>query len=75
MARMRTWKFAEFIRVLEDHGFILDRQRGSARVYKGVVGGKVRLVSVHVHRPSDDIKRGTLQSMIRQSGLPKKLFR
>ena len=75
MARMRTWTFAEFIKLLEQHGFVLDRQRGSARIYKGEVGGQVRLVSVHVHRGSDDIKRGTLQSMIRQSGLPKKLFR
>ena len=35
----------------------------------------MRLVSVHYHRGSDDIRRGTLNSMIRQSGLPKKLFR
>ncbi len=33
------------------------------------------MVSVACHRESDDIKPGTLASMIRQSGLPKKLFR
>ncbi|MFQ5774178.1 MAG: type II toxin-antitoxin system HicA family toxin [Kiloniellaceae bacterium] len=72
---MRTWTFNEFIRLLEKHGFALERQTGSSRIYKGAIGGKVRLVSVHFHRGSDDIRRGTPQSMIRQSGLPKKLFR
>ncbi len=72
---MRTWKFNEFIRLLERNGFALDRQSGKARIYKGRVDGKVRLVSVHFHRGSNDIKLGTLISMIRQSGLPKKLFR
>lgn len=54
---------------------MLDRQRGSGKSFKGMVEGKVRLVSIHFHRGSDDIKPGTLNSMIRQSGLPKKLFR
>ncbi|MCH9000612.1 MAG: type II toxin-antitoxin system HicA family toxin [Proteobacteria bacterium] len=72
---MRTWKFRDLIRLLEKQGFELDRQSGNSRIYKGIVGGKVRLVSVHYHRGSDDIKPGTLNSMIRQSGLPKKLFR
>ena len=72
---MKTWKVNDFIRMLEQHDFVLDRQRGGSRIYKGVVGGKVRLVSVHYHRGSDDIRRGTLNSMIRQSGLPKRLIR
>ena len=72
---MRTWKFNDFIRLLKERGFELDRKSGSSRIYKGVIGGKVRLVSVHYHRGSDEIRRGTLDSMIRQSGLPKKLFR
>lgn len=61
--------------MLERHGFVLDRQSGNSRIYKGKVGGKARLVSVHFHRGSDDIKAGTLASMIRASGLPKKNFR
>jgi predicted RNA binding protein YcfA (HicA-like mRNA interferase family) len=72
---MRTWKFKDFIRLLEKQGFGLDRQSGNSRIYKGIGGGKVRLVSIHYHRGSDDIKPGTLDSMIRQSGLPKRLFR
>ncbi len=72
---MRTWTYNNFIRMLEAKGFALARKSGAARIYKGTVGGRVRLVSVHFHRDSDDIKTGTLQSMIRASGLPKKLFR
>lgn len=68
--------FRQFIRILIDHGFELDRQGSTShRVYKGVVDGKPRLVIVACHREGADIKPGTLGSMIRQSGLPKKLFR
>lgn len=73
--KMRTWKFKEFIKMLEEHGFVLDRNTGNSRIYKATVGGATRLVSVHFHRGSDDIKPGTLNSMIRSSGLPKGLFR
>ncbi len=66
--------FRRFIQIIVRNGFSLDRQRGSHRVYKGVVRGKVRLVVVAFHRESDEIKPGTLASMIRQSGLDKKLF-
>ena len=68
-------KFRDFIKILEDHGFELARQRGSHRTYKGYVGGEARVVSVACHRESDDIKRGTLSAMIRQAGLPKRAFR
>ena len=68
-------KYRDIIRLLTAHGFILDRQSGSHRSYKGVVGGKVRLVVVAYHRESDDIAPGTLASMVRRSGLDKKLFR
>jgi predicted RNA binding protein YcfA (HicA-like mRNA interferase family) len=68
-------KFRAFIRILEANGFWLARQRGSHRVYQGVVDGDLRLVVVACHRESDDIKPKTLSSMIRQSALPKRLFR
>jgi predicted RNA binding protein YcfA (HicA-like mRNA interferase family) len=67
-------KFRDFIRILVRHGFELERQRGSHRVYKGRIGGRTRLVVVAWHRENDDIKPGTLSSMIRQSGLPKRTF-
>ena len=68
-------KFRDFIRTLVGHGFELNRQRGSHRVYKGRIGGKTRLVVVACHSENDDIKPGTLASMIGQSGLPKRTFR
>ncbi len=69
-------KFRYFIRILEGHGFELDRQSGgSHRIYKGRIGGPPRLVVVACHSENDDIKQGTLSSMIRQSGLPKRTFR
>ena len=68
-------KFRDFITVLEDHEFELARQRGSHRTYKGRVAGQTRVVVVACHRESDDIRPGTLSSMIRQSGLPKRAFR
>jgi predicted RNA binding protein YcfA (HicA-like mRNA interferase family) len=68
-------KFRDFIRILEVHGFELARQRGSHRTYKRTVGRQPHVVVVACHRESDEIKPGTLSSMIRQSGLPKKLFR
>ena len=69
-------KFRQFIRILESHGFELARQCGTShRVYKGQAGGRTRLVVVACHSENDDIKPGTLSSMIRQSGLPKRAFR
>jgi predicted RNA binding protein YcfA (HicA-like mRNA interferase family) len=50
----------------------LDRQDGSHRQYKDASGNRV---TVAAHNMNDEIKSGTLESMIRQSGLPKKLFR
>jgi predicted RNA binding protein YcfA (HicA-like mRNA interferase family) len=69
-------KFRDFIRILVRHGFELDRPpRGSHRIYRGRVAGKTQLVVVACHSENDDIKPGTLASMIRQSGLPKRTFR
>jgi predicted RNA binding protein YcfA (HicA-like mRNA interferase family) len=68
-------KFRAFVQILADHGFTEQRQKGSHRIYVGAVGGRMRLVVVAVHNWNDEIKPGTLASMIRQSGLPKSLFR
>jgi len=68
--------FARFAAILEAHGFELHREaKGSHRQYRGVVAGEVKIVIVAAHRMSDDIKPGTLASMMRQSGLAKKVFR
>ncbi len=69
-------KFRDFLRVIEEHGFVLHRQgSGSHAIYRAVISGEVRLITVAAHRLSDEIKPGTLAAMIRQSGLTKSLFR
>jgi predicted RNA binding protein YcfA (HicA-like mRNA interferase family) len=67
--------FREFIAIIEAHGFALERYEGSHRNYIGVVSEERRLVTVAPHSFKDEIKPETLASMIRQSGLSKKLFR
>lgn len=61
--------------MIEVNGFELTRQRGSHRTYRGVMNGETKIVVVACTREGDEIKPGTLGSMIRQSGLPKSLFR
>ncbi len=68
-------KFRDFVSILETHGFRLDRQRGSHKQFKGTVGGHARLVTVDYDQPGEDVPKRNLASMIRQSGLPKKVFR
>jgi predicted RNA binding protein YcfA (HicA-like mRNA interferase family) len=69
-----TVKYRDFIRLLEEHGFRQTRQKGSHRRYEGLVSGKLQLVTVS-GKPGDEVLPQTLASMIRQSGLPKRLFR
>lgn len=68
--------FGEFIDIITAHGFVLHRQGATShRRYRGVVEGQVRFVDIAVHSLHDDIRPGTLKSMIRQSGLSPDLFR
>ena len=65
----------EFISIIESYKFVKIRHGATDhRRYRGEVGGQVRLVDVSGGN-HDDVDTGTLQSMIRQSGLPKRLFR
>lgn len=68
-------KYREFIRILTDNDFDLKRQRGSHRIYEGIVSGKRRVVTVACTSENEDILPKNFASMIRQSGLGKKLFR
>jgi predicted RNA binding protein YcfA (HicA-like mRNA interferase family) len=49
---------------LERNGFVLARQKGSHATYRNP-DGRIAVVPMH----SGDIKRGTLRSILRQSGL------
>jgi predicted RNA binding protein YcfA (HicA-like mRNA interferase family) len=68
--------FREFVDIIEGHGFISHRHEGTShRQYRGIVDGKVRMVTVAYHHINDDILAETLASMIHQSGLRKSPFR
>lgn len=68
--------YKEFIEILEANKFEKVRQEGSHQTWRGVIGNKVQTVIVAPHGSlKTQIGLNTLQSMIRQSGLSKKLFR
>ena len=63
-------KVREVIHVLEHHGWRLERQRGSHRIFRH----EARLGTVTVAgKPNTDIPPGTLGSIRRQSGLEDEL--
>jgi len=64
------------LKIIERYGFVEIRHGATShRRYRGVIDGEVRFVDWAPHNLNSEIPVGTLQSMIRQSGLPKKLFR
>lgn len=65
--------FNEMIAVLEDHGFT--QIPGRKCQWTAVIEGQRRIVTIDYHGGNRSIATGTLQSMIRQSGLPKAVFR
>lgn len=69
--------FREVIAIIEANGFeiVPGRQSGSHRQYKKITDGKVRLVTLAYHNINAVVLADTLASIIRQSGLPKALFR
>lgn len=67
-------KVRDVIRILERNGFQFIRQKGSHRRFRGMVDERIELVTVSGAN-GDDVPRGTLRSIKRQSGLPHDLFR
>lgn len=57
--------------ILEQHGFVEVRRRGSHVVMQKRSGSTTITVPVPDHK---ELRTGTLLSIIRQSGLPKELF-
>ena len=64
----------EVIAVLKSNGFAFDRPKGSHRQFEGTVGETRRLVTVP-GKDGDEVPKGTLSSIRRQSGLSRALFR
>jgi predicted RNA binding protein YcfA (HicA-like mRNA interferase family) len=61
-------KFREIIRLIEEDGWQLSRQRGSRRQYSHPdKSGKVTIAG----HPNKDVPKGTAANILRQAGLKK----
>lgn len=71
MGKLRVLSGQEVCQILATHGFIKVRQRGSHIIMQL----KTEETTITVPVPDyAELKIGTLQSIIRQSGLPRQLF-
>ncbi|MFN6089620.1 MAG: type II toxin-antitoxin system HicA family toxin [Cyclobacteriaceae bacterium] len=71
MARLRLLSGREVCRILASNGFLQVRQKGSHIIMQLKTMNSTITVPVPEHK---EIRIGTLQSIIRQTGLPKQLF-
>ena len=71
MGKLRVFSGKELCRILQKHGFINVRQRGSHVVMQKKTESSTITVPVPMH---STIHIGTLQSIIRQSKLHRELF-
>ena len=62
-------KARDVIKLIEEDGWYLSRQKGSHKQYKHP--HKKGLVSVAAHKMSDEIAPGTLNSIIKQAQIVK----
>ncbi|MFH7245156.1 MAG: type II toxin-antitoxin system HicA family toxin [Spirulina sp.] len=71
MGKLRIFSGSEICKLLEQHGFQNVQQRGSHIVMQKRIEETTITVPVPNHKA---LKIGTLQSIIRQSQLPRSLF-
>jgi predicted RNA binding protein YcfA (HicA-like mRNA interferase family) len=71
LGKLRIFSGSEICKLLEKQGFTVVRQRGSHILMQKSVNDSTITVPVPNHQ---EIRIGTLQSIIRQSNLPKELF-
>lgn len=71
MPKLRIFSGRELCKLLAQQGFEEARQKGSHIVMQKKTGNSTTTVPVPNH---GELKIGTLQSIIRQSGLPRSLF-
>ena len=62
-------KVSEVIKIIENDGWYIVRQKGSHKQFKHPV--KKGLINISVHKMSDDIAKGTLNSILKQAQLIK----
>jgi predicted RNA binding protein YcfA (HicA-like mRNA interferase family) len=71
LGRLKVLSGADVCKILQSHGFEQVRQKGSHVIMQKSVATSTVTVPVPLHK---ELKRGTLQSIIRQSKLERKLF-
>jgi predicted RNA binding protein YcfA (HicA-like mRNA interferase family) len=71
LGKLKTVSGKALCKLLEEHGFVQMRQRGSHIVMQKRMDDSTITVPVPNHK---QLKTGTLLSIIRQSQLPKNLF-
>lgn len=71
MGKLRILSGRDVCLILSKHGFAEIRQRGSHVIMQRLIEGNTITVPVPNHK---EIKIGTLQSIIRQSGILKQEF-
>ncbi|MCY7390890.1 MAG: type II toxin-antitoxin system HicA family toxin [Leptolyngbyaceae cyanobacterium CAN_BIN12] len=71
MGKLRVLSGKEVCQILSDRGFIEVRQRGSHIIMQLQTEDTTITVPVPNH---SELRIGTLQSIIRQSGMPRSLF-
>jgi len=62
-------KFREILKIIEDDGWYLTRQKGSHRQFKHKT--KKGVVTIAFHSISDEIAKGTLSSILKQAEINK----
>ncbi len=71
LGKLRVLSGKEVCKILEQNGFVQVRQRGSHIIMQLQIEDSTVTVPVPDH---DELKTGTLRSIIRQSGLSRTLF-
>jgi predicted RNA binding protein YcfA (HicA-like mRNA interferase family) len=71
LGKLRVLSAREICQILEQHNFVKVRQRGSHIIMQRQAENMTTTVPVPNY---SEIQIGTLQSIIRQSGLPRSLF-
>lgn len=71
---LRGWSAHDVIKFLKKNGFVLHRSSGSHFHYKRQEDGKSFLVTVAYHG-NKDIPIGTMNSIVRQSGITKESWK
>jgi predicted RNA binding protein YcfA (HicA-like mRNA interferase family) len=71
VGKLRVLSGQEVCRILESHGFVQVRQKGSHIVMQKKTEGSTVTVPIPDH---PELKKGTLLSIIRQSGVSREAF-